>query len=741
MMKMLLNRVMPAIALGLFALALSACGEDSATQNVSQVDSAMEDVADVSLLPPCDENNEGVVVLVKSDMLTRACIDGSWQALVDGAEVRYSCTTHDLADGSGVKIVCGGDSVGVVYSGADGDAGLNGNDCKVKQGKDSSQFVITCGDMSTTINLVYSSSSGKASSSSKSSSSENSSSSVSSSVEVSSSSELEDDDSEPISLDTLSGFSQKGPFVKGSIVNLYELQSGKTLRQTNGNFVGTIKTDDGFFMLSARNLKSQYVLLQATGYYRNEVSGGSTNTKLTLLAYSNILFRRSINVNLLTHLEYDHLSYLVTHDRVRFDEAKSRAQREILTAFHIDTAGVECSEDLNVVGSGKGDAALLAISILLQGDRDIAHLTELLSEMSKDLEIDGEWSNEKTRKEVAEWAMMAEKSGRYADFRKNVQSWGIGESVPDFEPILHNFWTQELAGKDLCEDNPDGKVFGITYTFDDSPKTVHVYCDNGLVKSPSYWERLAGSVCSAEKENQTATYHYPRANYDLKLLCKNGNWSVSERVLADSARVGTITDARDGQVYKTAYVGKYNWMAENLRYRYLAPTYDLDSSSFCPEKSLEFCEKYGREYLWSAAIDSTALANDAENPRICGYDAICEFSGFVRGVCPEGWHIPSLTELESLLEVDDLPYSLISVEENLSPEATDLFGFSAHWGGYNYEQVIWSSTMYGSLSSYYLTIKADPMHQKTFVDTVEFYSPTIVNSSVYPVRCVEDYEE
>ena len=345
MMKMLLNRVMPAIALGLFALALSACGEDSATQNVSQVDSAMEDVGDVSLLPPCDEDNEGIVVLVKSDMLTRVCMDGSWQALVDGTEVRYSCTTHDLADGGGVKIVCGGDSVGVVYSGSDGDAGLNGNDCKVKQGKDSSQFVITCGDMSTTINLVYSSSSGK-----ESSSSEASSSSVSSSVEVSSSSDPEDDDSEPISLDTLSGFSQKGPFVKGSIVNLYELQGGTTLRQTNGNFVGTIKSDDGLFMLTARNLRSQYVLLQATGYYRNEVSGANTSTKLTLLAYSNVAGHTTANVNLLTHLEYDRVSYLVTHDKERFNAAKSRAQREILTAFHIDTAGVKRSEDLNVVG-------------------------------------------------------------------------------------------------------------------------------------------------------------------------------------------------------------------------------------------------------------------------------------------------------------------------------------------------------------------------------------------------------
>lgn len=49
------------------------------------------------------------------------------------------------------------------------------------------------------------------------------------------------------------------------------------------------------------------------------------------------------------------------------------------------------------------------------------------------------------------------------------------------------------------------------------------------------------------------------------------------------------------------------WMAENLNYAYLQPTDSLDSSSFCYNDSLEYCEKYGRLYTWAAAVDSALL--------------------------------------------------------------------------------------------------------------------------------------
>ena len=90
----------------------------------------------------------------------------------------------------------------------------------------------------------------------------------------------------------------------------------------------------------------------------------------------------------------------------------------------------------------------------------------------------------------------------------------------------------------------------------------------------------------------------------------------------DNCEYGTLTDKRDGKVYKTVKIGFNWWMAENLNYAYLQPTGGLDSSSFCYKDSAEYCEKYGRLYLWSAAMDS---------------------------VCPEGWHIPSLEEADNHL--------------------------------------------------------------------------------------------
>ncbi|WP_290766429.1 FISUMP domain-containing protein [Fibrobacter sp. UBA4297] len=712
------SRNLPRFVFVSIVLALVSCGEEFSTQTVNQSEKGMEEVDEVSSLPPCGSKNEGHVILVKKDLLTRVCVDDEWRIPVNSAKVQYSCSTQKLSDGSGVKVICNGDSVGVARNGNNGKTGSNGDDCTVEQSKDSLQIVVKCGDKKTTINLTYSSSSGVESSSS---------------VNAPKSSS-EPDDSKPVSLDSLSGYSHKGPFIKGSLVNLYELESGRTLRQTNGNFVGSIKSDDGRFVFSTRNLISQYALLQATGYYRNEVSGEKTTKKLSLMALTDVSSRNSANVNLLTHLEYDRVFYLVTHDKLKFKVAKKQAQREILSAFFVDTTGIANSEDLNVFGKTKGNAALLAISILLQGDRDIAYLTELLSEISKDMETDGSWDNKETRMAVAEWVMNAEADGRYADFRKNVQSWKLGD-VPEFEPILHHFWIKVLAEKDVCKDRTEGIVFKFSY----SNKETYFSCKDGYVKATDYWDRLVGFDCSEKIEGETKMYQADSANYKWKMLCSKGSWNKVERSLSDDARVGSITDARDGEIYKTVYVGKYKWMAEHLRFRYLAKTDDLDSSSFCDSYE---CENIGRRYIWSAAIDSTALARNSKN---CGCGALCEWTGFVQGICPKGWHIPTMDEIESLLKVGNVPYSLYALDNTdidgyrtgkISPYITDVFGFSMKT--YGYEGSIWS-THVNKDEKYNVTVSIGELVDVFTVNLDSAYiQPYWTGYSNY-IRCVEDY--
>ena len=102
---------------------------------------------------------------------------------------------------------------------------------------------------------------------------------------------------------------------------------------------------------------------------------------------------------------------------------------------------------------------------------------------------------------------------------------------------------------------------------------------------------------------------------------------------------GTMTDARDGQVYKTVKIGTQTWMAENLNY----DPGDVsgmgsDAWSGCYDNESANCSKYGRLYTWEVAM------NDAS----CAYFHSCHPSGTVQGVCPSGWHLPSDTEWNTL---------------------------------------------------------------------------------------------
>lgn len=86
------------------------------------------------------------------------------------------------------------------------------------------------------------------------------------------------------------------------------------------------------------------------------------------------------------------------------------------------------------------------------------------------------------------------------------------------------------------------------------------------------------------------------------------------------------------------------WMAENLNYEYNHGT----AKSYCYNDKADSCSKYGRLYTWAAAIDSVALANDAGNPQTCGYVKTCTLPSTVQGICPEGWHLPSRSEWQTL---------------------------------------------------------------------------------------------
>ncbi len=98
---------------------------------------------------------------------------------------------------------------------------------------------------------------------------------------------------------------------------------------------------------------------------------------------------------------------------------------------------------------------------------------------------------------------------------------------------------------------------------------------------------------------------------DLQEPCSSSSSSTEISSSSVEVSYGTFTDSRDGQVYKTVQTGEQVWMAENLNYAYLQAISEENSSSFCYNNKPDSCVKYGRLYLWSAAMDSAGLYNDA----------------------------------------------------------------------------------------------------------------------------------
>lgn len=452
-------RQMPYLMVFLSFLLLMACSEQGTTENITQItQNGMDVIDDVSLLPPCSASNEGEMIWITNEATPRNCREGKWYAVAEGS-VTATCFTEPLFDGSGVKIICGGDSIGVVYNGIDGAPGTPGNDGKDGEdgsdgtnGKDGSDGVdgvdgkgcsiepiddtsvrVICGDDST---ILFTGSAESL---------------------APQDSVILDSEKIAISLNEVSGVTQKGPFLAGSTVLVREMEDGRTLTQTGNSFNGKILNDKGEFKINARMLVSQYVMLEARGPYRNEVTGENESVPLTLLAITDVNDRNIVNVNLLTHLEYERVVYLVTKQKMKVRAAKRQAQKEVFGILNIDATGFSNSEDLNIAGASDEDGALLAFSLMFQGDRDVAKLTELLTKIGVDMETDGTWDDAKTRMEIADWCASADSAGRLSVIRNNVENWGLSSVVPNFEQFVRNYWYTEY-GLGICSEDSVGIV-------------------------------------------------------------------------------------------------------------------------------------------------------------------------------------------------------------------------------------------------------------------------------------------
>ncbi|MDR2999656.1 MAG: hypothetical protein LBU89_00200 [Fibromonadaceae bacterium] len=147
-----------------------------------------------------------------------------------------------------------------------------------------------------------------------------------------------------------------------------------------------------------------------------------------------------------------------------------------------------------------------------------------------------------------------------------------------------------------------------------------------------------------------------------------------------SVSFGTVT--YNGQTYKTVTIGSQTWMAENLNYNASdSRCYGDDSGG----DSQNMCGTYGRLYDWATAMGLPSSCN--------GSDCSSQITAKHRGICPQGWHVPTNAEWSALeenavgarhLKAQGGWFNCGPAGSGKSYRCDDTFGFAALSGGFGY---------------------------------------------------------
>ena len=397
---------------------------------------------------------------------------------------------------------------------------------------------------------------------------------------------------------TIYGTSQKGPFVKGTEVTLYGMDEG--LIQTGTHFSTEIDNNSGEYTLKKINLENRYAWLVANGYYIDEMTGDTSAQKISLNSLVDLQDRDHVNINILTHLSFNRIRYLVKNGNP-VDKAKRQAEKEVLGAFGFSESE-ESFEDLDILNNGESDAKLLAISLMMLTAANVGEVTSRLASIAMDLEEDGIWDDSVLIAQMKRFVSMDNHDGVYKGVMQNLKNMGATE-IPDFQKYLKQF------------------------------------------ASPwdSTWEHCL---------NQDEVWRTTRFNDSLysRVICRDGVWKYyhgardeGDEPVDTAGKYGTLVDERDGHVYKTLDVKMENgriatWMASLLEYE--------PKNSF--KADARNVPGVGREYYGYQVFDYPAdekfsyvgLEADIHNQML--------FSEFIQGICPDGWHLPYVEEWRSL---------------------------------------------------------------------------------------------
>ena len=338
--------------------------------------------------------------------------------------------------------------------------------------------------------------------------------------------------------------------------------------------------------------------------------------------------------------------------------------------------------------------------------------------------------------------------------------------------------TQETA-KVVCEVTDMGganEIYerGICWSLDTLP-TIDNY---KLVDNSG--EGLGEFISRIQYLTPGATYHVRAYATNFEGVGYSADSTITLEVPANRCPgTPTVTD-HEGNVYNTVQIGYQCWTRENMRcttlpsgteislgrdrngsyircYDTLALYYD-DYASTVP------LEQGGYLYNWYAVMDT--VSKTASIPYVSFEKR--------RGICPEGWHVPSITEWDTLVSYMSRqseymcrvsgsskyfanalaskywwakPSYSDSCYVGVNPENNNASGMSmiptGYWGTGSMSMsnrsqyaYFWSSTLYSNSSSYNYGFRL--RYDVNRVSSRSDYGDQLSRGSAFPVRCLRD---
>lgn len=271
---------------------------------------------------------------------------------------------------------------------------------------------------------------------------------------------------------------------------------------------------------------------------------------------------------------------------------------------------------------------------------------------------------------------------------------------------------------------------GFCWSLEEYPEIAGAHSDDGT---------------GQESYNGTLSGLAPNTSYFVRAYATNSNgtgYGNQKTLTTQSAEFGdpcegTLTVTYEGQIYHTTQIGSQCWFRENLNIGEridgeLDQTDNEILEKYCYWDEPAFCDTFGAIYQWDEMMQFSLTEGS-------------------RGICPDGWHIPSKDEWSTLIEFcrGEAQAGYILKDRGTTfwfksnVNASDLYGFTALGAGIHSRYVpherpfccrrtlvnFWSSSQVNDTDAFDYKLDYDSS------GVIEGYRPHLEGDYV---RCIKD---